>query len=379
MTGTKVAATRASGREGLGWPRPFFVVVAAWTIVGLLRGAQASTARSLMGGGDTRTTAFFDPLLAAWVWAALTPAVVRLCRAVPFSRDRLGRAFAVHLAAAPVFATIHDLIFQPLMVVVKLWTLDPMTHVVNTVSDLVMNMPRLLMTSLATVGAFSLWQSARASQAAALGAAALEAELDEARVLALATRLAPTFYLRTLDTLEALIPRAPAEAEDLVERLGDLMRLSARYEDSETMPLRDELASVDLTLAIESTRLDGALSASVDADPRCLDADMPSFFLRPLVEHAVANGSGPGGLQIRASDREGRLVVTMEGGTAAGGTASPAPAVAAATRRLETIFGRDHRFDWNVAGDRVAMSLEIPFTRRGAGTGRGSSGSSRSA
>jgi len=208
--------------------RAWLLVLAAWTLVGLMRGANRTLTVRLTGAVlDPRTTPFFDPLLSAWVWALLTPLAAAVCRKFPFEPGRRRRAVLAQLAAAPLLATAHAAIVQPLMVLVKIGTLETAVHGANTVSNLVANLPTLLGIAWGLAAVLYSVESLRRSREAALRAATLNAEVSLARLDALTRRVDLERVLQRLDELSALIPSDPAAAEDAVVALGTSLRSAA--------------------------------------------------------------------------------------------------------------------------------------------------------
>lgn len=140
--------------------------------------------------------------------------------------------------------------------------------------------------------------------------------LTEARDAALRTRLAPHFFFNVLNTLQAQIPVDPIGAQETAERLGRFYRLVLERAALRTVPLRDELAFVELYLGLARLRLGDRLKVQIEIPEELEDCPVPPLALQVLVENAVQHGLAPleaGGLITLGARQEGAdLVVWVE-------------------------------------------------------------------
>src|SRR6266545_15890 len=168
---------------------------------------------------------------------------------------------------------------------------------------------------ITTVGA-TLWNRLQrrldASQVAEARARELAAE---ARLQALEARVHPHFLFNTLNSVLSLIPAEPARAEELLEKLAGLLRLSLDAGPRRLIPLEDELRIVRDYLDIESARLGDRLRCSIEVDPGLENWPVPPFSLQTLVEngvrHAVAPRRTGGALRIGARRAGERLELSV--------------------------------------------------------------------
>jgi len=140
--------------------------------------------------------------------------------------------------------------------------------------------------------------------------------LTEAREGALRARLSPHFLYNTLNTLEAQIEDDPRGALDTTQRLSALFEQVQKVTDRPTVPLRDELALVEDTLALERRRLGERLRLSIEVPEELLDRELPVLGLQVLVENAIRHAIAPriegGTLQIRVEAEGQGLRVSVE-------------------------------------------------------------------
>jgi signal transduction histidine kinase len=136
----------------------------------------------------------------------------------------------------------------------------------------------------------------------------------QAELKALKAQINPHFLFNTLNTIAALIPVDPAQAEATVERLGEMLRYVLASSERGQVSLEEELAFVDDYLAIERARFGRRLRVTREIDPRALSTPVPSLILQPLVENAVRHGQGSDGsvdLTIRVQPQGDEIQITI--------------------------------------------------------------------
>jgi LytS/YehU family sensor histidine kinase len=200
----------------------------------------------------------------------------------------------------------------------------------------------------------------------------VEAEVREARLLALRYQLNPHFLFNSLNAVSTLVldGNGPA-ATRMLAQIGDLLRTSLDSEVTAEVTLSQELAFTEGYLAIEQTRLGERLKIDMAVPMETRDALVPSMLLQPLVENAIRYGVAPlieGGWIAIKSALDGdrlRIVVGNSGrregeqkkngnGIGLGNTAE----------RLKTLYGANFEFSlgWPEAGG-CEVVLELPLRR----------------
>jgi signal transduction histidine kinase len=211
------------------------------------------------------------------------------------------------------------------------------------------------------------YQDVQAERERALAA---EGEAHRARLQALRYQLNPHFLFNTLNAVSTLIvERRNADAERMVARLSDFLRLTLDCESDVEVPLADELDFARRYLEIEQIRFGDRLTVDEDVEPAALSARVPPLLLQPLVENAVQHGIMPredgGTLRIEARRVGEHLLLRI----ADDGPGPPAPVDASGgvglsnTRaRLQSLYGDNHRFALERAdGGGCVVRIEIPF------------------
>ncbi len=200
----------------------------------------------------------------------------------------------------------------------------------------------------------------------------LRTALVEAQLDALQFQLRPHFLFNTLNSILPLVGKDPDRARQMVVRLGDLLRVSLRSEDTPVISLEEEIAILEKYLSIEQVRFRDRLEVTIAIDPEAADASVPSFLLQPLVENAIKHG-------LPGRDGRGRITVTarVEGGELAVTVADNGPGPRASAidtsggiglrntrRRLEALYPGRHRLELVAGADGGAeLKVRIPLTR----------------
>ena len=146
-----------------------------------------------------------------------------------------------------------------------------------------------------------------------------EAELvvlaRESEIVALKAQIRPHFLFNVLNSIYALIPVHPDDAQAMVERLADLMRHTLEAAEQSLVPLSAELASVENYLKIEQLRLGDRLHIQLHVEAAPFDTLVPPLVLQPLVENAVIHGIAPfasaGRIDVFARASGGCLELTV--------------------------------------------------------------------
>ena len=95
----------------------------------------------------------------------------------------------------------------------------------------------------------------------------LRTALVEAQLDALQFQLRPHFLFNTLNSIMPLIGKDPERARQMVVRLGDLLRLSLRSEDTPLVTLEEEIAILEKYLSIEKVRFRDRLEVEIAIEP----------------------------------------------------------------------------------------------------------------
>ncbi|MCL2164745.1 MAG: sensor histidine kinase [Oscillospiraceae bacterium] len=107
---------------------------------------------------------------------------------------------------------------------------------------------------------------------------------------ALQNQINPHFLYNTLDSIMWLIENNKnIEASEMVVALATLFRIGISN-DSEVIPVRDEIEHVRNYLLIQNNRYSGSFDYEFDVDPASLNVKTMKLVLQPIVENCIYHG-----------------------------------------------------------------------------------------
>ena len=195
--------------------------------------------------------------------------------------------------------------------------------------------------------------------------------LLKARMDALSSQINPHFLFNTLNTVSALIRFDPDSARGVVLKLSNILRRLLRKHET-FVPLREELQFIDDYLDIEVARFGkDNLDIVKHIDAAALEAFVPSMLLQPMVENCLKHGLAPklggGKIELRTSNRDGRLCIEIED-NGVGISEEKMPHVyvegiglSNVRERLRVLYGTDFHLDiQSRPGEGTVIRIEIP-------------------
>jgi two-component system sensor histidine kinase AlgZ len=167
------------------------------------------------------------------------------------------------------------------------------------------------------------------------------------RIRALQARIRPHFLFNSMNTIASLTRTDPGRAEEAIEDLADLFRVSLS-EARAQITLREELEVARIYQRIEQLRLGDRLQVRWRVGELPAQAVVPSLLLQPLLENAIGHGIEPlpeGGTVTVEGRRDGDDVVIE--------VANPVSATARAVRSGN-----------RMALDNIRQRLDLAFPGR---------------
>jgi len=167
----------------------------------------------------------------------------------------------------------------------------------------------------------------------------------ESRIQALQARIRPHFLFNCMNTIASLTRSAPRLAEEAIEDLSDLFRVSL-MDTSQLSTLGKELDLCRRYLRIETHRLGHRLQVQWDTDRLPANARIPALTLQPLIENALYHGIEP----------------LLEGGTIhVGGNLDGDRIVICVDNPLPPTVNTNHRSGNQLAQDNIRQRLTACF------------------
>jgi two-component system LytT family sensor kinase len=244
-----------------------------------------------------------------WSWGALAPAITVIDDRVPVSSQQ---RLAAHLGIGLVFTVVYAYMSAFVAAALGVARWGDIVSAATLVAAWHEMFWSLLVYGL-IVGAWEAYRHQQRYVSAELRMERMERNFAAARLNSLRTQLDPHFLFNALNTISAQVEREPRLARNMIEHLGDLLRLSLATHGKPTIPLQEEVAFLDHYLAIQKIRFGSSLRIDINIAPDVQQALVPSMFLQPLVENAIRHGLSPraggGTIVLRALRQDGKLHV----------------------------------------------------------------------
>jgi len=100
----------------------------------------------------------------------------------------------------------------------------------------------------------------------------------------------PHFLFNALNSIRASVNPDNQPAKQMITQLSEFLRHSLLSNQTDEIPLREELEAVENYLAIEKIRFEETLEIEFDVHEKAKDFKVPCFLLNPLVENAIKHG-----------------------------------------------------------------------------------------
>jgi signal transduction histidine kinase len=352
---------------------PAIVLFGIATAFGVSSTIQAHSLEVLEGGAMSPLLLLLGLNLVYWyVPALLAPSIMAIALRYELGRVRWPKQILVHAVGGLTYSVLHMSVLVLTKALLFTHGRPPTLAAMRTYGEkeYLKQLDWLLMTYLFLVGLAHALAYRRESETRALDAAHLETRLVQAQLQALQRQLHPHFLFNTLNAISGLMRTNVEAADVMMDRLGDLLRLSLATSDSQLVSLERELDVLQKYLEIEQTRFGPRLSIAMRIDPATLDAEVPNLLLQPLVENAVRHGiaphTRPGWIRIQTTRDQSRLTIAISDS----GDGVPADRLAALnggvglgnTRaRLAHLYPSAHEFRFANVDDGFSVTVSIPF------------------
>jgi two-component system, LytTR family, sensor kinase len=303
----------------------------------------------------------------AVVWALLVPLVGHLARRYPLHGRRAVVGVATHVVLGMLIVLGYTLACIAVMYPFGWFPfLEPLPRTIRL--GFVFLLPTSLIYYSLTLAVYHALAYYRGLQAREVLARELEARLVRARLEGLRAQLHPHFLFNALHAVSALVTEDPLEAERMLARLSELLRLSLREDPAQLVPLERELEVLELYLAIQRVRFQDRLEVEVSIPEGARKLLVPHWILQPLVENAIRHGIAPaeraGRVEVQAECMDGalQLRVSDDGLGAPGADAVEERIGLSNTRmRLHQLYGQEQRMTITTAPDQgFRVTIEVP-------------------
>ena len=343
--------------------KSWVLIVGGWSLFGLCSFAVCLLADAATGDHPFSWSQLLAYSLgAAWIWAALTPAVLWATRGAAFTAGRWTRGALIHGLTGTAFVLVS----------LTLQTLLAQGTGIDTTGSRPL-LPRVE-NSLLAFGVLSVMGQAvryfELLKMRQIHASELEARLAKTHLQLLRMQLQPHFLFNTLNTVAELVHSDPDTADQMITRLGRLLRLSLDHAGHQVVPLRQEIDFLRMYVEIEQIRFQDRLQIVWNLAPDTLDGAVPTLLWHPVLENAIRHGVTPlagRGRIVIASERQGDdLVLEIRDngrGLPHGDTLREGVGLRNIRERVDQLYGTRARFKLEPApGGGTLATLRLPFT-----------------
>ena len=306
------------GGEAIRYPGPLLLFTIA-TVAGSLSFARFYSYTGSSGDLRQLFGNWLIFLSCYYAWVALAPLAFRLEKRFPLNKGQLLKSLLVLIPMNVPFSLAAVVLFNIISQVGRVFVSTPNT-------DLTTFEPRELLVHVCFFWASivggrvvryqaKLQEGQRAATQLALEKSKLETSLKEAELEVLRMRLNPHFLFNTLQNISVLVHDDPKTANQMLVRLGDLMRAAFRREYTSEVSLAAEVELTRAYVEIEQLRFADRLAVKIEVEPAVENALVPTLLLQPLVENAIKHGlsrlAKQGNIIICGAERGGQLELTV--------------------------------------------------------------------
>jgi two-component system, LytTR family, sensor kinase len=348
-----------------------------WTFAGLFYIIQDTVPRLYRGGAVPWKYVFVGWMTGMYVCAALTPALIWLGNRWPVER-RLAY-IGWHLCLSVVFSVLATTLEVPLLLLLGVFPAPPPPPSLAAGVSIMLGFGiqggvLRYWVVIALHAVFRSQKNAKTREREAfelkVQASELAQQLATAQLSSLKMQLQPHFLFNTLGAIMVLIQQQKtAQAEAMVEKLGDLLRLTLDDVEAQEVPLWRELEFLRLYLSIEQVRFEDRLRVHIAPATALSEVLVPHMVLQPIVENAVRHGLGQSEeavtIEVVATSSNGslNLVVSDDGP----GLFSPKPGhsgigLTNIRNRLARLYGESAHLVLEPAASRgVRVTITLPI------------------
>ena len=305
-----------------------------------------------------------------YLWGILTPLIYRLTDILPYRGPGVALSVTVHLGVLVVLSFALGLVAHwPNW---HEWLLGARAAAYHAMSAFTYLLIVLCCLALKFYRLSLLRQ--REASAAKIQAARLDSKLNLARVDSLRMQMNPHFLFNSLNSVAALVDAGKTElAYRAIEELGDLLRRALRLSQSNEVTLAEELDFARAYLSLEELRFGDRLTVDWQIDAESKVVAVPAFVLQPLVENAIKHAVGPSAVPVtvivRATVRDGALVLSVLDDAAKGESSRPGHGLGIANlrERLRLRYGPGATVDAHGGEEGYSAHITIPDAAGGSG------------
>lgn len=350
--------------------RPALNLIIVWTLIAVI----FSTINYLSGRSEGRNSnlqvILLDNFFRFGVWGLLSPFVLRLSQRFDFpSKSYYLRDFFAHIFGALIITSIHFLFYGLLAWFSYIQYRDPNNNYWHFAQNTFLGFLYLglLVYGLILFACQAIIRNRRFADEQKKSAN-LQAQLVQAQLQALKMQLQPHFLFNTLNSISSLVIKNPVQAQTMIAKLGDFLRLTLDFNEDQMVLLGEELRFLSSYLDIEQTRFSEKLQVIFNVNEDVMNALVPHLALQPIVENSVKHGISQltegGKIEIIAEKSGDKLKVQIKdnGPGKSSSEETNKTGLANIKARLQHLYGEDFSFEMDAdEGKGMTVTMLIPL------------------
>lgn len=197
-----------------------------------------------------------------------------------------------------------------------------------------------------------------------------ESSVKDFELKKLKSQLNPHFVFNALNGIRSLIDEDPAKAKQAVTQLSNLLRNSLLADRERTIPLDEELKTVNDYINLEKIRFEDRLQSTIEVEKGAGRVHVPPMMIQTLVENAVKHGiskSTTGGfINVYAAPDNGwlHISITNTGKLNVNGKSNDSSGfgILNTKQRIALLYGIDNGFSISqISENTVQATIKIPL------------------
>jgi hypothetical protein len=104
------------------------------------------------------------------------------------------------------------------------------------------------------------------------------------------SQLEPHFLFNTLNAISSLVYSDQKKAVKTITNLGDVLRDTLMFRDSQFIPIHDEIRYIKDYISILNVRFDDLIDCKSELSEGVHEMKVPALILQPIVENAIKHG-----------------------------------------------------------------------------------------
>lgn len=116
------------------------------------------------------------------------------------------------------------------------------------------------------------------------------ASINEIELNKLKSQLNPHFIFNAMNSIRALVDENPVKSKEAITQLSNILRNTLQMGKNKVISFDEEMSVVRDYLALESTRYEERLKATIQVDPLSKNFFVPPLMIQTLVENAIKHG-----------------------------------------------------------------------------------------